>query len=202
VTVCAVCGRAFLHQREQLRCDATLPNVPPVAAFFGFRHRRGDHLYAHELAELQRANQPLAFRPADASPAQEGPGADERDPDALLTDPDAPASAARSWWPDVAGGLSIYTAFSRDKAGAGGVGRAGGARAKEYVQTCIAREGKSVWRLLCEGAVVYVAGAAGAMPQVSPLSVYVPPCRVVPTLCGEVVGVWPRDGGGRGAQGQ
>ena len=97
-------------------------------------------------------------------------------------DPEAPARGNSNWpssssssssshavgpsqWPAVSGGLSIYTAFSRDGSGAGVVGCAGAAQGKEYVQTCIARKGKTVWRLLQDGGIVYIAGAAGAMPQ-------------------------------------
>ena len=159
--------RAFLYQREHLRSSSTHPAVAPVVAFFGFRHRTGDFLYAHELAELVHANEPVSLQLDDTS-QREGSGTE-------VTDPEAPARGNSKWpsshaegpshWPAVSGGLWIYTAFSRDGSGAGVVGCAGAAQGKEYVQTCIAREGKTVWQLLQNGGIVYIAGAAGAMPQ-------------------------------------
>ena len=169
--------RAFLYQREHLRSSSTHPAVAPVVAFFGFRHRTGDFLYAHELAELVHANEPVSLQmdQLDDTSQREGSGAE-------VMDPEAPARGNSNWpssssssssshavgpsqWPAVSGGLSIYTAFSRDGSGAGVVGCAGAAQGKEYVQTCIARKGKTVWRLLQDGGIVYLAGAAGAMPQ-------------------------------------
>jgi sulfite reductase alpha subunit-like flavoprotein len=49
--------------------------------------------------------------------------------------------------------LEVKTAFSRDQ------------KEKVYVQDVIRRDGEVVWKLIEQGAIVYICGSAGAMPK-------------------------------------